>query len=317
MTLTLASPVQVDGIVGLDYAPPTGSGANPLRDAAGNEVAGMQGRSIANPTRHGPPTRLRAVPGDRVVRLIWDDPADGDPLGGYEVRRAEGAFVPENTPWIGGQDLASTRTSVLALELRNDRSYSFEVRALDSQSRPGATATVSATPALISCNAPDLGERREVWSGTVDVERLFGGSTERNFGLGSTSAGYFEYLPGFVYGSLSPGGSFAIRSVSYTIEELYSQVESSGTTSPLRLTLSSRLADALRAALKLHWCGESAGLLLPEAASSGRTLYHGTNGEPPDWSLRHGTLAVALSLPANSDATGTPEILGITTVARP
>ena len=199
---------------------------------------------------------------------------------------------------------------MLALRLRNGTSYSFEVRAIDRQSRPGAAATVSAMSAPIACNAPVLGERREVWSGTVRVGRQFGGLTEGNFGLGWASAGYGENA-GDEFGSLNPGDSFTIGGVSYTIEELYSHVLSGGTTSPFGLILSSRLADALRAALKLHWCSESTGLV--EEQSSGRTLYNGTNGESPDWSLRNGDLAVALSLPPNNDATGTPDISGTAT----
>ena len=179
VTLTLASPVQVDGVVGLDYAPPTGSGASPLRDAAGNEVAGMQGRSIANTTRHGPPTRLRAVPGDRVVRLIWDDPANGDPLGGYEVRRAQGAFVPENTPWFGRQDLAGTRTSVLALELRNGRSHSFEVRALDSVRvwAPGRSGILdlNVDDAIAGDNTINIAEKRDGFEIAGDTGSEAGG----------------------------------------------------------------------------------------------------------------------------------------------
>ena len=187
VTLTLASRVQVDGAVTLDYTPPTGAGASPLRDAAGNEVAQVRGQSIANPSRHGPPWRLRAVPGDTVVRLIWEDPVDGSPISNYEVRRAAGASVPEETPWVGRK--AQQGDTVLALNLRNGTSYSFEVRAIDSQARGGATATVSATPAPIACDAPDLGERREVWSGTVSVGRIFGGLARSNFGSGWTNAG--------------------------------------------------------------------------------------------------------------------------------
>ena len=99
-TLTLAARAQVDGAVSLTYEPPTGPGARPFRDAAGNEVVRVQGRSIENVTRHGPPTNFRAVPGDRAVRLIWEFPEDGEPYSGYEVRNAEGASVPADTPLV-------------------------------------------------------------------------------------------------------------------------------------------------------------------------------------------------------------------------
>ena len=49
-TLTLAAPVAAGATVTAGYTPPAGAGATPLRDAAGNAVAGFSGRAVTNET---------------------------------------------------------------------------------------------------------------------------------------------------------------------------------------------------------------------------------------------------------------------------
>ena len=60
----------------------------------------------------------------------------------------------------------------------------------------------------------------------------------------------------------------------------------------------------MKEALRFHWCSDSSGLADP--SSSG---YKASNNYQADWSL-YNTRELALSLPANNDATGTPDITG-------
>ena len=50
VALTLAAPVAADATVTVGYAPPTGAGATPLRDAAGNAVAAFSDRAVTKDT---------------------------------------------------------------------------------------------------------------------------------------------------------------------------------------------------------------------------------------------------------------------------
>ena len=58
VALTLAAPVAADATVTVGYAPPTGAGATPLRDAAGNAVAAFSDRAYGD----HPDTSAPALP---------------------------------------------------------------------------------------------------------------------------------------------------------------------------------------------------------------------------------------------------------------
>ena len=60
----------------------------------------------------------------------------------------------------------------------------------------------------------------------------------------------------------------------------------------------------MKEALRFHWCSDSSGFTSPTAAG-----YGASNPYQADWSL-YDTREIALSLPPNNDATGTPDITG-------
>ena len=60
----------------------------------------------------------------------------------------------------------------------------------------------------------------------------------------------------------------------------------------------------MKEALRFHWCSDSSGFADPTSGG-----YRASNDNQTDWSL-YDTRELALSLPANNDATGTPDITG-------
>ena len=98
-------------------------------------------------TPGGPPTApedLSAAPGDRQVVLQWERPASAGPsdVMNYEVRRAEGASVPENEQWF----LVGIGTSTTQYGMTNGTLYTFEVRAVNVKAETGPAAQVQVTP---------------------------------------------------------------------------------------------------------------------------------------------------------------------------
>ena len=70
VTLTLASAVASGETVTVDYTAPTGTGAEPLKDAAGNEAASFTGQAVTNATsapENAAPTGLPAISGTPQV----------------------------------------------------------------------------------------------------------------------------------------------------------------------------------------------------------------------------------------------------------
>ncbi len=110
----------------------------------------VQGPGPAAPiqaTPGGPPTApesLSATPGDRQVVLQWERPASAGPsdVMNYEVRRAEGASVPENEQWF----LVGIGTSTTQYGMTNGTLYTFEVRAVNVKAETGPAAQVQVTP---------------------------------------------------------------------------------------------------------------------------------------------------------------------------
>jgi hypothetical protein len=111
---------------------------------------------IASPVE---PSDVRAVPGDREVRVEWRPPArlrDGASVDGplvYEILRSAG---PDAPPAVVAAT-ASGATSYVDRNLDNERPYAYMVRALraarGSVARGPASAAVTATP--IDTTAPE------------------------------------------------------------------------------------------------------------------------------------------------------------------
>ena len=299
VTLTVTPALFTDHTVTVrNNAYDDGMGRVPLKNFDGNAVqpAAIVGSySVTNETPIGPPASLRAEAGDGRVRLVWTDPVGIDlETAHYQYRYAAGASVPVETVWTGTN--STEIFTVLLSELANGTPHAFEVRAIRG-SDVGAAATVSATPMTGVCSTPDLGDRREVWSATMTVGRSI------NIHLGQTDAGYVRGS----YGSLGQNGdNFMIGRASYTIHEISTVVRGDGDRRHLFLELVNdrRFTSAVGGALRFHWCSDSSGLADPTARG-----YSASNPYQADWSL-YNTREITLSLPANNDATGTPDITG-------
>ena len=297
VTLTVAPAFITDHIVQVYNNAHQGAGGVPLQDAAGNAVqpATTVGHySVTNETPIGPPASLTAEAGDGRVRLVWTGPAGTSQLVGYQYRYAAGTSVPEETDWTR---INSTENLTLLLSgLANGTPHTFELRGV-RDSEVGATATVSATPLAAVCSTPDLGDRREVWSATLTVGRY------TDSPIGRTIAGYSSG----VYGSLGQNGDrIIIGGASYTIDYLYTTLGGEGIRNNIFMALdnSKMFTSAVRGSLRFHWCSDSSGF-----DNSNDSRYRVSHHHEADWSL-YDTRELALSLPTNNDATGTPDITG-------
>ena len=296
VTLTVTPAIIVNQTVDVNNNAYAGTGTVPLKDTAGNEVqpAAIVGSyRVTNETPIGPPASLRAEAGDGRVRLVWTAPAGVSEYIDYQFRHAPGASVPVGTAWIGITSLEGL--TELVQELANGMTHAFELRGV-RDSDVGAAATVSATPMADTCML-DLDDRREVWSATMTVGRDI--KTE----LAQTDAGYRRGI----LGSLpQDGDSFMIGGASYTIKDIFTIVRTDGVRRQLFLELvnSRRFTPAVKEALRFHWCSDSSGLADPTPRG-----YLASNPYQADWSL-YTTREIALRLPPNNDATGTPDITG-------
>ena len=296
VTLTVTPAIIVNQTVDVNNNAYAGTGTVPLKDTAGNEVqpAAIVGSyRVTNETPIGPPASLRAEAGDGRVRLVWTRPAGISQFIDYQFRHAPGTSVPVGTAWIGITSLEGL--TELVQELANGMTHAFELRGV-RDSDVGAAATVSATPMADTCML-DLDDRREVWSATMTVGRDI--KTE----LAQTDAGYRRGI----LGSLpQDGDSFMIGGASYTIKDIFTIVRTDGVRRQLFLELvnSRRFTPAVKEALRFHWCSDSSGLADPTVRG-----YLASNPYQADWSL-YNTREIALRLPANNDATGTPDITG-------
>ena len=112
-----------------------------VNDAAEGEAAATTATPGLPPSA---PQNLAATPGDREVELVWEAPSDdgGAAVVRYDVRHAEGASVPSDTPWTAVGGTAHTVSG-----LTNGTAYAFEVRAVNDAAE-GEAATTTATPGL-------------------------------------------------------------------------------------------------------------------------------------------------------------------------
>ena len=296
VTLTVTPTIVVDQTVDVNNNAYAGTGTVPLKDFAGNEVqpAAIVGSyRVTNETPIGPPASLRAEAGDGRVRLVWTRPAGISQYIDYQFRHAPGASVPVGTAWTGTTS-AETLTQLVS-GLANGTPHTFEVRAI-RDSDVGAAATVSATPMADTCML-NLDDRREVWSTTMTIGRSPASV------IGRTLAGYRIG----VYGSLGQDGdSFMIGRASYTINDLYTTIGGEGIRNNIFMVLdnSKTFTPAVAGALLVHWCSDSSGF-----DNSNDSRYRVSHHHEADWSL-YNTRELALSLPPNNDATGTPDITG-------
>ena len=115
---------------------------------------------------------------------------------------------------------------------------------VDSASAYTMTIDVTDAPAPV-CTAPSFGDRREIWSGTVTVERV------RAY-LGDTRLVDYGFSEVRSAGTLLPSQSFSIGSNSYSIDEILVGISVSLVRFPWMEF--DQLTDRENAALRLHVC---------------------------------------------------------------
>ena len=170
--------------------------------------------------------------------------------------------------------------------------FTFTVNDGTDDSASAYTMTIDVTDApLPVCGVPDFGTRRNIWTGTVEVEAV----GDEGFVLG------YGFNSGTGAGSLADD-TFSVGANDYTVSGI--GVATSG---EHQLGLTSSLTTAEVAALKLHVCDTSYDFADATHTSS-RHSY--TWAEDLDWSPPVVTRTVYLSLPANNAATGEPAITG-------
>ena len=170
--------------------------------------------------------------------------------------------------------------------------FTFKVNDGTVDSDDAYTMTIDVTPDA-TCAAPNFGDRRNFWSGTVTVRPLIhfeGTPVERFDGHG--------YRVG---GTLLPNNRFSIGSVvDFEILGIYARTDGD-----LQFNLSKPLSPRHTAALRLHVC--DVGYNFSAGTTSATTEYQWAGSL--DWS-GYGTRTVYLSLPANNEATGAAAIFG-------
>ena len=172
--------------------------------------------------------------------------------------------------------------------------FTFTVNDGTDDSASAYTMTIDVTDApLPVCGVPDIAGagRRQIWTGTVTVERV----ESEGFVLG------YGFNSGTGAGSLADN-TFSVGANDYTVSGI--GVATSG---ELQLGLTSSLTTTEVAALKLHVCDTSYDFADATHTSS-RHSY--TWAEDLDWSPPVDTRTLYLSLPANNVATGEPAITG-------
>ena len=171
--------------------------------------------------------------------------------------------------------------------------FTFTVNDGTDDSASAYTMTIDVTDApLPVCGVPDIAGagRRQIWTGTVTVER--GG----NIGLV-----YYGFDEGSSVGTLLPSQSFSIGSNNYVIDAIL--VITSGTMEFSLEGFDSYLTDREVTALRLHVCDGDYDF---NTFGVNTTTWSTTL----DWSPPVVTRTLYLSLPANRAATGEPAISG-------
>ena len=231
----------------------------------------------------------------------FDDTDTGDRFESVRVVTvpAAGRLALNGTAAIAGQvvtraqidDGDLTFTPAAGASGDSYTTFTFKVNDGTVDSDDAYTMTIDVTPDA-TCAAPNFGDRRNFWTGTLTVRRLIdfeGTPVERFDGHG--------YRLG---GSLLPNNKFSIGTIDFAILEIYA-----ATDGDLKFNLNKPFGARHRPALRLHVC--DVGYDFSTASLPG-SINHQWAGSL-DWS-GYGTRTVYLSLPANNEATGAAAIFG-------
>ena len=142
-----------------------------------------------------PPTNLSATVGVEQVVLVWEPPDSGERLFHYEYRSSAGDMISPDAMWqqvLSSPGELNTAYFQVVKGLTNDTTYTFQVRAVNTQGG-SAPATVTATPlSQPSCTIDELGDRRLLWQSqlTAGIHAIFtDGSIETGYGTGAEVPG--------------------------------------------------------------------------------------------------------------------------------
>ena len=321
MTLTVQSGTIKQGqTVVVSYTDPTaGDDTVALQDSAGNDVASFTTGMSGVPAVTNDSTVVNTAPTaanntvttgeDRAYTFTAADFGFADTDAGAAL-----ASVKIVTPPALGT-LALDGTAVLAdgvvtkAQIDGDMltftpardahgvaytTFTFKVNdgTVDSADAYTMTIDVTDAPAPV-CAAPSYGGRRQIWTGTVTVERI-----EHPL---SVFYGFSEVRSA---GTLLPSQSFSIGSNSYSIDGI---VVTTSVSLAFSLDEFDQLTDIENAALRLHVCDVDYDFNTSSGVSDRTDTIWPTT---LDWSDPVVTRTVYLSLPANNDATGEPAITG-------
>ena len=219
----------------------------------------------------------------------------------YQYRVSADGGGTWNRDWTdipdGADAGSSTRDerSYTVRGLANGTAHRLEVRAVNAESA-GAGANASVTPVAAACAAPDLGERREVWTGLVSV-----GSNGRFYGYDGSRGGSLDNR-NVEFGAYR----FTIDGAHHSTQGAYNGA--------LYVSTTAYVANEPRLKMILHVCDEA----FPYRESTG--VDHSTNHRKwfyadQDWS-EVSTRRLRLSIPPNNPATGLPTISGTARVGQ-
>ena len=171
VTLTLASAVPADETVTVSYTAPTGDGASPLRDAAGNPVAAFSGHAVTNATASGisiaasspavtegkaASFTLRRTGGDSTVALT------------VAVSVSEAGSVLSGTPASTVTFAADTTEATLSVATENDAVDEAEgTVTVTLSSGSDYTLDPDATSARVAVYDNDAATVTTLWSSTL------------------------------------------------------------------------------------------------------------------------------------------------------
>ena len=233
-----------------------------------------------------------AAPVTGTVRRITVAPTRNDLAASFDIVDDSGTTIPDADPAKDGRqvDLAGGENVI-----------KVRVTAEDGTTMQDYTVTV--TRPGTACAMPTLGDRRQIWTGTVTVGSVvFGGVTR--YGLdGSDGRGALDET------------MFAIGANTYTIDDLF--VNSGGSLDGnLSFSLTQPphegLPDVEVAALRLHVCDAAYDFSAATFVDGSRSYYWNLD---LDWEAET-ERTLYLSLPANRDATGAPTVSGTAAVGQ-
>ena len=306
VNLGLASAVVSGETVTVGYTVPTGAHTQPLRDVAGNLVAGFSDEAVTNDTPASNATGLPTISGTaRVGETLTASSTGISDVDGLTNATFAWQWIANDgtadTDIVGATAETYTLTSAEVGKTLKVRATFTDDRGTEETVLSDATAAVTTA---YTCTAPNLAGRTEVWTGTMAVETVESGGSVIGYGFNQGPDG------GGIYGALSDT-SFDFGGSSYTIDSVVLAIRPSPVPG-LVVMLDKPLPDTERKRLRLHVCGDTFDL----ASVSDNYLSHANRDKRYwwanpgiDWSSAT-TLSLALSGTVNQAATGAPVIAG-------